>query len=67
MTGKAHFRLLKVLALVMSGGVLHQTAACSQETAMVAAGAVSGWLQSIVNVFLTLYIGDVFGTGPTIF
>ena len=65
MTKKAHYRLLKVLALVMSGGALHQSAACSQETATLAAGALSSWLQSIVNVFLTMYITDLFGTGTT--
>ncbi|UCG34137.1 MAG: hypothetical protein JSU68_05785 [Phycisphaerales bacterium] len=63
MTKKAYYRLVKVLALVMSGGALHQAAACSQETATLAAGAISSWLESIVNVFLTMYISDLFGTG----
>ena len=62
MTRKAQFRLLKVLTLVMGGGALCQTAVCSQDTAALAAGAISGWLQSIVNVFLGTYFSQVFGT-----
>jgi hypothetical protein len=64
-TRKAQIRLLKVLAFVMSGGALCQTAACSQDTAALAAGAVSSWLQSVVNVFLATYLSQAFGTNTT--
>ena len=56
-------RFLKAATLLATGGALFQAAGCNEEASQVLAGAVAGLTTSIVNTFLSLYIGELFGTG----
>ena len=58
-------RFFRIAAVCVSGGIVFQTTSCSPNAQSIAADAVAGLVTSIVNVFITSLVSQLFGTGGT--
>jgi hypothetical protein len=54
-------RFYRIVALCLTGGIAYQAAGCSEDAQVIVVQAVADLFTSIVNVFISSLVGQLFG------